>query len=61
MRSDVLVKMELLDQKHVQDTVLQLQRLILAMQAYHEECTEVLKTSDSLFPIEVDLSSAMLG
>ena len=61
MRSDVLVKMELLDQKHVQDTVHQLQRLITTMQAFHDECAEVLKGAEDLFPIEVDLSTTMLG
>ena len=61
MRSDVLVKMELLDQKSVQDTVQQLQRLITTMQAFHDECAQVLKGAEDLFPIEVDLSSTMLG
>lgn len=61
MRSDVLVKMELLDQKHVQDTVHQLQRLITTMKAFHDECAEVLRGGEDLFPIEVDLSSTMLG
>ena len=61
MRSDVLVKMELLDQKHVQDTVQQLQRLISTMQAFHDECAQVLKGAEDLFPIEVNLSSTMLG
>jgi len=55
MRSDVLVKMELLDNKHVQDTVFQLQRLVTAMAKYHNECHTVLKQAD-VFPIEVDLS-----
>jgi len=61
MRSDVLVKMELLDQKHVQDTVHQLQRLITTMQAFHDECAEALKGAEDVFPIEVDLSATMLG
>jgi len=55
MRSDVLVKMELLDQKHVQDIVFQLQRLVSAMAKYHNDCHGVLKKAD-VFPIEVDLS-----
>jgi len=61
MRSDVLVKMELLDQKHVQDSVYQMQRFITALKDYHEECATILKTADDLFPIEVDLSTTMLG
>jgi hypothetical protein len=55
MRSDVLVKMELLDQKHVQDIVFQLQRLVSAMAKYHTDCHGILKDAD-VFPIEVDLS-----
>jgi len=55
MRSDVLVKMELLDQKHVQDIVFQLQRLVSAMARYHTDCHGVLKEAD-VFPIEVDLT-----
>ncbi|XP_013383872.1 PRKCA-binding protein-like [Lingula anatina] len=55
MRSDVLVKIELLDQKHVQDIVFQLQRLVTAMSKYHNDCQVVLKEAD-VFPIEVDLA-----
>ncbi|CAL8108736.1 unnamed protein product [Calicophoron daubneyi] len=54
MRADVLVKLELLDNKHVQDTVLQLQRFINAMAAYHDQCYEVMKQA-KIFPLEVDL------
>ncbi|KAM7296110.1 PRKCA-binding protein isoform X2, partial [Ixodes scapularis] len=55
LRSDVLVKLELLDQKHVQDIVFQLQRLVSALSQYHNDCHAVMKTT-SIFPIEVDLS-----
>ncbi|KAK3744538.1 hypothetical protein RRG08_056675 [Elysia crispata] len=55
MRSDVLVKMELLDQKHVQDIVFQLQKFVTAMAKYHTDCHEVMKGA-VVFPIEVDLS-----
>lgn len=55
MRSDVLVKMELLDQKHVQDIVFQLQRFVSAMSKYHNDCHTVMKEA-VVFPIEVDLS-----
>ncbi|XP_002738671.1 PRKCA-binding protein-like isoform X2 [Saccoglossus kowalevskii] len=54
MRSDVLVKMELLDQKHVQDIVFQLQRFVSGMSNYHEDCHKQMKAAD-IFPIEVDL------
>jgi len=55
MRSDVLVKMELLDQKHVQDIVFQLQKFATAMAKYHTDCHLVMKEA-VVFPIEVDLS-----
>ncbi|XP_067671009.1 PRKCA-binding protein-like isoform X1 [Haliotis asinina] len=55
MRSDVLVKMELLDQKHVQDIVFQLQKFVTAMAKYHNDCHSVMKDA-VVFPIEVDLS-----
>ncbi|KAK0048660.1 PRKCA-binding protein-like isoform X1 [Biomphalaria glabrata] len=55
MRSDVLVKMELLDQKHVQDIVFQLQKFVTAMAKYHTDCHDVMKGA-VVFPIEVDLS-----
>ncbi|XP_077979463.1 PRKCA-binding protein-like isoform X2 [Glandiceps talaboti] len=54
MRSDVLVKLELLDQKHVQDIVFQLQRFVSGMSNYHEDCHKQMKEAD-VFPIEVDL------
>lgn len=55
MRSDVLVKLELLDQKHVQDIVFQLQRFVSGMAKYHNDCHAVMKDA-VVFPIEVDLS-----
>jgi len=55
MRADVLVKLELLDQKHVQDIVFQLHRFITALDKYHKDCNEVMKEAD-IFPIEVDLA-----
>lgn len=55
MRSDVLVKMELLDQKHVQDIVFQLQKFVSAMSKYHNDCHEVMAGA-VVFPIEVDLT-----
>lgn len=57
MRSDVLVKLELLDQKHVQDIVSQLQRLISALATFHNEC-HVLMKNTTIFPIELDLSKS---
>ncbi|MGH0137023.1 UNVERIFIED_CONTAM: hypothetical protein FKN15_025457, partial [Acipenser sinensis] len=60
MRKDVLEKIELLDQKHVQDIVFQLQRFVSGMSRYYDECYAVLKDTD-VFPIEVDLSRTMLN
>ena len=56
LRSDVMVKMELLDQKHVQDIVKQLQTLISSLAKLHTESYETLKDC-ILFPLEVDLSA----
>ncbi|XP_054463600.1 PRKCA-binding protein isoform X1 [Anoplopoma fimbria] len=60
MRKDVLEKIELLDQKHVQDIVFQLQRFVSGMSHYYDECYAVLKEAD-VFPIEVDLSRTMFN
>jgi len=54
MRSDVVTKLELLDQKHVQDIVFQLRRFITALDKYHTDCNEIMKEVD-IFPIEVEL------
>lgn len=56
LRSDVMVKMELLDQKHVQDIVKQLQTLISSLAKLHTESYDTLKDC-ILFPLEVDLSA----
>ncbi|CAG2104618.1 unnamed protein product, partial [Medioppia subpectinata] len=55
LRSDVMVKLELLDQKHVQDIVQQLQRLISSLSNFHNDCHFLLK-DNTIFPIELDLS-----
>uniref|UniRef100_A0A672ZM95 PRKCA-binding protein n=1 Tax=Sphaeramia orbicularis TaxID=375764 RepID=A0A672ZM95_9TELE len=60
MRKDVLEKIELLDQKHVQDIVFQLQRFVSGMSHYYDDCYAVLKEAD-VFPIEVDLSRTMIN
>ena len=56
LRQDVLVKMELLDQKHVQDIVFQLQKYVMLMAKYHAQSHAALQPTGDLFPIEVDLS-----
>ena len=40
-RSDVLVKLELLDNKHVQDIVHQLKRLMSNLTEFHTDCHKV--------------------
>ncbi|KAK2501906.1 hypothetical protein MC885_017969 [Smutsia gigantea] len=60
MRKDVLEKMELLDQKHVQDIVFQLQRFVSTMSKYYNDCYVVLRDAD-VFPIEVDLAHTTLA
>ncbi|XP_067935752.1 PRKCA-binding protein-like [Watersipora subatra] len=54
LRADVLVKIELLDNKHVQDTVVQLQKFVSAIAQFHTQCYEVMQGA-TVFPIEVEL------
>ncbi|XP_045762395.1 PRKCA-binding protein isoform X3 [Maniola jurtina] len=56
LRSDVLVKLELLDNKKTQDVAYQLRRFIQGLAVYLNETVEHLKENSSLFPVEVDLS-----
>ncbi|XP_043823337.1 PRKCA-binding protein [Dromiciops gliroides] len=60
MRKDVLEKIELLDQKHVQDIVFQLQRFVSTMSKYYDDCYAALRDAD-VFPIEVDLARTTLA
>lgn len=57
LRSDVLVKLELLDNKHVQDVVGQLQKFVAELVAFHSETYQLLK-DNALFPIEMDLAQS---
>lgn len=59
-RQDVLVKLELLDQKHVQDIISQLHKFITAMSKYNTDCSESMKAISDIFPIEVDLPSTLI-
>lgn len=54
LRSDVLVKLELLDQKHVQDIVFQMNRLLSSLAQYNEHCYKLMSDTN-VFPIELDL------
>ncbi|XP_073961034.1 PRKCA-binding protein-like isoform X4 [Choristoneura fumiferana] len=56
LRSDVLIKLELLDNKKTQDVAFQLKRFIQGLAVYHNETVEHLKENATLFPVEVDLS-----
>nr|CAG4637786.1 EOG090X06GA [Chydorus sphaericus] len=55
LRSDVQVKIELLDNKHVQDVVQQLQRLLTHLSTFYDQCNTLLD-GQRFFPIEVDLA-----
>nr|CAG4638455.1 EOG090X06GA [Cyclestheria hislopi] len=55
LRSDVQVKIELLDNKHVQHVVQQLQRFLSHMTVFHDECHSLFE-GQRFFPIEVDLT-----
>ncbi len=56
LRSDVLVKMELLDQKHVQNVATQVIRVIAALGKFNTTCAGHLDSGSLAFPIELDLS-----
>lgn len=56
LRSDVLVKLELLDNKRVQDIVFQLKRLLINLTSFHYECKTLIPQAN-LFPIEVDIQA----
>lgn len=56
LRSDVLVKMELLDNKHLQSLGGYLSKLINGFVKIHSQHMEVL-SGPALFPVEVDLSN----
>lgn len=49
------VKIELLDNKHVQDVVQQLQRLLSHLTIFYDQCHKLLD-GQRFFPIEVDLA-----
>lgn len=55
LRADVLVKLELLDNKHVQDVVWQLQKFASGLAKYYANSADLL-SAVTLFPVEVDLS-----
>jgi len=57
LRKDVMEKLELLDNKHVQDIVFHLQRFVSALTEYHQSCHESMQHAD-VFPIEVDLATS---
>ncbi|KAF7282867.1 hypothetical protein GWI33_001897 [Rhynchophorus ferrugineus] len=57
LRADVLVKMELLDSKHVQQLGGQLVRIVKSLSDMHNQHLEAL-SGQPLFPVEVDLSNS---
>jgi len=58
LRSDVQVKLELLDNKHVQDVAAQLQRLSKGLADFYDEIHRISKENENLFPVEVDLTDS---
>ena len=56
LRSDVQVKLELLDNKHVQDVAAQLQKLSKGLAEFYEEIHRLSNENENLFPVEVDLT-----
>lgn len=59
LRSDVLVKLELLDQKHVHNIATQITQFISSLEKFNTNCHSLL-SENCLFPIELDLSKSCL-
>lgn len=60
MRDDVMVKIELLDQKHVRDIAQHLAIFAKTMAKCQQECAEILKERIDV-PIEIDLEQLNLN
>lgn len=57
LRADVLVKMELLDNKHLQSLGGHLVNIVRGFSEFHSKTLEIF-AGPALFPVEVDLSSS---
>ncbi|XP_014238639.1 PRKCA-binding protein isoform X2 [Trichogramma pretiosum] len=55
LRSDVLVKLELLDNKHIEDVVVQLQKFATGLGDYYNNLSKLVSES-IFFPVEIDLA-----
>lgn len=55
---DVQVKLELLDNKHVQDVATQLQKLSQGLADFYDEMHRLGEENENLFPVEVDLADS---
>lgn len=55
-RSDVMVKLELLESKHVQDTVFQLQRLVGVLKHHYDDSLSHVQRLQTRFPVEIELN-----
>lgn len=55
LRSDVLEKIELLEEKHKRDLKGQLEKFITELHNFHKESLEKFEPVSTLFPIEIDL------
>ncbi|XP_058796680.1 PRKCA-binding protein isoform X2 [Phymastichus coffea] len=56
LRADVLVKLELLDNKHVEHVVTQLQKFANGLSEYYKNVSKLLIENNNLFPVEIDLA-----
>lgn len=57
LRTDVLEKIELLEEKHKRDLKGQLEKFITELQNFHKESLEKFQPISNLFPIELDLKA----
>jgi len=58
LRSDVRVKLQLLNSKHVQDLTEQLEKWTTVLLGYYEEC-HAISEKTNVFPIDIDLSTVV--
>lgn len=56
LRADVLVKLEILENKHVEHVVSQLQKFAKGLADYYKNVSLLLVENNNLFPVEIDLA-----
>ncbi|GMS95619.1 hypothetical protein PENTCL1PPCAC_17794 [Pristionchus entomophagus] len=60
MRNDVMVKIELLDQKHVRDMAMQLSRFAQSFKRCQADCAAILESTATM-PLEIDIAQKIAG